>query len=389
MYSNHTLLPISNISLLYSFISDPLPIITFREYEYIRSTLQGNIVPQTPTMATQSGISASQELLQSFKSLDSTLVITISDDSTQLVEDVTFTSPTSTDLSNVFTSLNNHFSKQYPTPGYAIFPRGPNDYVFVSFIPDLAPIRQKMLFASTKNTLIQQLGSGSFGKNHILAFSEIDELSKSHYDHATLTKEDPSLLTESERALKEINSLQSLTLSQTTNNAFKKELPSMHGLSSGGLFFKIDEKLAAELGRDVESTLLVMNINSSEELVLAFKKSDVQVSNLVEVILDETGQKSASPSYILFGYGPGKVAFIYLCPSGSKVRDRMLYAANKQGLLSHLKSDYFKQGQIDQVLEVGDLDELDTSKLSDTAATATSSEKSGLRFSKPKGPRRR
>lgn len=261
--------------------------------------------------------------------------------------------------------------------------------MFISFIPDLAPIRQKMLFASTKSTLIQQLGSGSFGKNYILAFTELDELSRSHYEHATLTQEDSSLLTESERSLKEINSLQNLTLSQTAANAYKKELPSMHGLTGGALFFKMDDKLAAELGQDIESTVLILNINSSEELVLASKKSDVQVSNLVDVVQDAVGEKSASPSYILFGYGPGKVAFIYLCPSGSKVRERMLYAANKQGLLSHLKGDFFKQGQIDQILEVGDLDELDTSKLSDTPATSASTDKSGLRFSKPKGPRRR
>ncbi|SGZ52784.1 CIC11C00000003056 [Sungouiella intermedia] len=340
-------------------------------------------------MSTQSGITASPDLLQSFKSLDSTLIITISDDSTQLVEDKSFSAPSSTDPDAVFSSLYSHFSAQYPSPGYAIFSRGHNDYVFVSFIPDLAPIRQKMLFASTKNTLIQQLGSGSFGKNYILAFSELDELSSSHYEHATLIKDDPSLLTESEKSLKEINSLQSLTLSQAAGNSFKKELPSMHGLSGGELFFKIDESLAQELGLGIESTVLVMNINSSEQLVLTSKKSGVQVSDLIEVILTAVGENSASPSYILYGYAPGKVAFIYLCPSGSKVRERMLYAANKQGLLSHLKGDYFTLGQIDQVLEVGDLDEIDTSKFSEEPATTVSTDKNGLRFSKPKGPRRR
>lgn len=339
-------------------------------------------------MSTQSGITASEELLSTFKNLGSaTLAITLSEDSTQLVPDKTFSLSTSSDYKSVFNGLYKHFESQYPKPGYAVIPREQSgDYAFISFIPDVAPIRQKMLFASTKNTLIQQLGSGSFGKNFTLAFSELDELTEEHFKHATLTKQDPSLLTSEEASLKEINSLQSLTLSQSSGSAFRKELPSMHGLS-GPLSFKVDVKLQEKLGELLDKTVIVMNINSSEEVVLTSEKGNVSADNLVQSILGAIGDRPAGPLYVLFGYAPGKVAFIYLCPSGSKVRERMVYAANKQGLLAHLKSNYFKNG-IDQILEVGDLDEIDISKLA-AQPQANESEKSSLRFSKPKGPRRR
>lgn len=342
-------------------------------------------------MSSQSGITASSELLQAFKNLkNAVLAITLSADSTHLEEDTSIAQPSGSDLGSIFKSLHSHFSKQYPEPGYAVFPRpGSEDYVFISFIPDLAPIRKKMLFASTKNTLVQQLGSGSFGKNYILAFSELDELSESHYKHATLSEQDPSLLTEAEKSLKELNSLQSLTLSQTSGSAYKKELPSMHGLGNGSLFFKIDTKLDLVLRQSIDKTVVVMNISSSEELVLTAQESGVQSASLISTILKLVESASSVPLYILFGYAPGKVAFVYLCPSGSKVRDRMVYAANKQGLLVHLKADYFSNGQIDQVLEVGDLDEIEISRLSDTPATTLDKDQSGLKFSKPKGPRRR
>lgn len=341
-------------------------------------------------MSTQSGIAASKDLLEAFRHLAlSSLVVTISDDSTELVQDSSYTPLSSSDLDAVFHSLKLHFAENHPQPGYAIVPRAENEYAFISFIPDVAPIRQKMLFASTKNTLIQQLGY-SFGKTYILALSELEELTAAHYKHAT-TKDD-GVLSSDEKVLEQMNNLHNLTLSQ---EAFgKKELASMHtnlslsSVSSGALFFKIDGVLEAVLRGDLSEKLVTMNIDSSETLVLKSETSGVRVSTLIETAQKTVDLSSPSPLYALFGYAPQKLAFIYLCPSGSKVRERMVYAANKLGLIAHLKGDYFSSGQIEHVLEVGDLDELDVSKLEPAAGSAPSVS-NALKFSKPKGPRRR
>ncbi|EEQ37489.1 putative Twinfilin protein [Clavispora lusitaniae] len=340
-------------------------------------------------MSTQSGIVASKKLLERFSSLSGeTLLVTISEDQTQLVEDESYEQPSSGDLSSIFSGLHQHFHKKYPQPGYAIFPRPEaSDFVFIAFIPDSAPIRDKMLYASTKNTLIQQIGSGFFGKKYNLALTELEELTPEHFAHATLTETDPSLFTEDERVLQSINSLQTLSVSQNPNSAFKKELPSMQGHSGNALFFEVDSKLDSVLRGNLENHLVVMNIDSSEHLVLANVTENVSVESLVHSA--QQAVTESTPSYIIFGYTHSKVSFIYSCPSGSKVRDRMVYAANKKGLLAHLTSDYFKEGQLDKILEVGDLDEIDISVFASPEASDSKTTKSNLKFSKPKGPRRR
>ncbi|KAM3123310.1 hypothetical protein CJJ07_002890 [Candidozyma auris] len=347
-------------------------------------------------MATQSGITASESLLQEFKSLNNgALVITLNSESTQLVPDNSYKSPSSGDLSSVFESLNEYFGAQYPTPGYAVIHKPESGFIFISFIPDSAPIRQKMLFASTKNTLLQQLGSSNFGTKNILALTEVEELNLLHYKHLTQGSNE-SLLTEEERVLAQINSVQNLNLGQPTSQSFKRELPSMHSgsaspsSSGSNLLFKLDPELEKSLSGDFLGKLVVIRIDKdTETLVLIGSESDVTPKTLISSLEKVVGASETSPIYALFGHDTDKVAFVYSCPSGSKVKDRMLYAANKQGFLSHLKSDNLKDKQLDVVLEVGDLDEIELSKLEKEAPASTTQTNSGMRFSKPKGPRRR
>lgn len=342
-------------------------------------------------MSTQSGIVASKKLLDRFQTLDNnTLVVTVSDDQKHLEEDESYVQPASSDLPSLFGALNDHFTKIYPQPGYAIFPRPQSaDFVFIAFIPDLAPIRQKMLYASTKNTLIQQIGSGSFGKKYILALTELEELTPEHYAHATRSGTDPSLLTSDERVLQNINLLQTLSVSQDPQSAFKKELPSMHGRGGNSLLFKVEETLDKALRQDMHRRVVVVSIDASEHLVLTTEVTDVSVDALIDTTRLALGGSDVGPLYIIYGYAPSKIAFVYLCPSGSKVRDRMVYAANKKGLISHLQSEYFSANQLDKVLEVGDLDELDISGLEAAPLPESTAPKPSLRFTKPKGPRRR
>ncbi|PVH14675.1 uncharacterized protein CXQ87_002822 [Candidozyma duobushaemuli] len=346
-------------------------------------------------MATQSGITASEELLDSFKALKSgALVITLNDDSTQLIPDSGYTSPSSTDLSSVFNSLSEYFEAQYPTPGYAIIQKEGGDNIFVSFIPDSAPIRQKMLFASTKNTVLQQLGSSNFGTKNILALTDVDELSLSHYEHL-INGDNEALLTSDEKILAQINSVQNLNLGQSGDQSFKRELPSMHSTqksttSGSNLLFKVDSDLENEISGSLSGKLVVIKIQKeAETLELVKSVSDVTPKTLISSLESAVGSAEASPVYALFGYNDEKVAFIYSCPSGSKVKDRMLYAANKQGFLTHLKADHLKDSQLDVVLEVGDLDEIDISRLEPENSQSSQQSSNNLRFSKPKGPRRR
>ena len=118
-------------------------------------------------MSTKSGIVASEGLLDAFKNISSPLVIKVSEDNTQLVPDDN--APNfGTDLADNFVKLNRYLDEIFPRPAYIVVPHE-DTYGFISFIPDLAPVREKMLYASTKNTLMTQLGTSNFKNNHTFA----------------------------------------------------------------------------------------------------------------------------------------------------------------------------------------------------------------------------
>ena len=361
-------------------------------------------------MSTQSGIVSSEELLDAFKNFKSgALVIKVSSDNTQLIVDEEFQS-TETDTSKILIELNKYVSGIYPHPVYTIFslssPLNSNaDYAFISFIPDVAPIREKMLYASTKNTLLTQLGSNNFSKSRTFAWTELDELSFDNFKRSSEVQEDGPL-THEEKTLKEVNSLQGLSLAESSarrNNdtAYKKKLASMHESSSsngGVLMFSVDSKLESEfraLSQNHDNgKLIIFGINlENEGMELISETTGVNSSSLVSNLNSAIETRSVHPLFALYNYSTNRFAFIYSCPSGSKVKDRMVYASNKQGLINHLRgitdSDELL---IDKILEIGDLDELEVKELESSQNEdkyKASNTRNGLKFTKPKGPRRR
>lgn len=75
-------------------------------------------------------------------------------------------------------------------------------FLAVTYVPDAAPVRQKMLFASTRLTLVRELGTEHFRETIFATTAE--ELSeqgfKKHDDHTRLA----APLTEEERTLGEV-----------------------------------------------------------------------------------------------------------------------------------------------------------------------------------------
>mmetsp|Transcript_1752 Transcript_1752/g.1904 ORF Transcript_1752/g.1904 Transcript_1752/m.1904 type:complete len:363 (+) Transcript_1752:167-1255(+) len=362
-------------------------------------------------MSTQSGIVSSEELLDTFKNFKSgSLVIKVSSDNTQLIVDHEFQSK-ETDVSKILLELNKYVSGIYPHPVYIILAlsstlNSNSDCAFISFIPDVAPIREKMLYASTKNTLLTQLGSNNFSKSHTFAWTELDELSFDNFKRSSEVQEDGPL-THEEKTLQEVNSLQGLTLAESgarrnTDTAYKKKLASMHesstSASGGALMFSVDSELESEfkaLPQNADNgKLIILGINLDNEGMelissISCVKSASLVSNL-ESLMDKRGTR---PLFALYNYSNNKYAFIYSCPSGSKVKERMVYASNKQGLINHLRG-ITESGEllIDKILEIGDLDELEVKELESSQNEEKDSSpttRNGLKFTKPKGPRRR
>lgn len=408
-------------------------------------------------MSTQSGITISSQLNDAYKNLstNSALIIKISSDSTELIPDqiitgsdnTTSTTKDITILEPIFEKLINQISQEFPHPSYIVISYNSNQY-FISFIPDIAPIKQKMLYASTKNSLITNLGGNKLIKK--FAWTELDELALNYFiksidddQGSNIKKEEEeeelnSLLTEDEITLQKLNNL---SLYSTTNHhhhhGFKKKLPSMtndDGSTTGSgnadqdILYKFTPELTEQLQSIIENSspessndndnkksLISFNIDTTKEL-LTLKSIDTQIeiNQLIDTLNNHTSSR-ISPQYILYNYQIGKLAFIYSCPSGSSVKDRMIYASFKNSLINHL-NQLIKSTNIDddiiidKNIEVGDLDEIELSQLQDanelihdtntngnnnsssnslSSNNSSLSSKNGLKFNKPKGPRRR
>lgn len=407
-------------------------------------------------MSTQSGITISSQLNDAYKNLstNSALIIKISSDSTELIPDqiitgsdnTTSTTKDITILEPMFEKLINQISQEFPHPSYIVISYNSNQY-FISFIPDIAPIKQKMLYASTKNSLITSLGGNKLIKK--FAWTELDELTLNYFiksidddQGSNIKKEEEEelnlLLTEDEITLQKLNNL---SLYSTTNHhhhhGFKKKLPSMtndDGSTTGSgnadqdILYKFTPELTEQLQSIIENSspessndndnkksLISFNIDTTKEL-LTLKSIDTQIeiNQLIDTLNNHTSSR-ISPQYILYNYQIGKLAFIYSCPSGSSVKDRMIYASFKNSLINHL-NQLIKSTNIDddiiidKNIEVGDLDEIELSQLQDanelihdtntngnnnsssnslSSNNSSLSSKNGLKFNKPKGPRRR
>lgn len=406
-------------------------------------------------MSTQSGITISSQLNDAYKNLstNSALIIKISSDSTELIPDqiitgsdnTTSTTKDITILEPIFEKLINQISQEFPHPSYIVISYNSNQY-FISFIPDIAPIKQKMLYASTKNSLITSLGGNKLIKK--FAWTELDELTLNYFlksiddDQGSNIKKEKeeelnSLLTEDEITLQKLNNLSLYSTTNHHHHGFKKKLPSMtndDGSTTGSgnadqdILYKFTPELTEQLQSIIENSspessndndnkksLISFNIDTTKEL-LTLKSIDTQIeiNQLIDTLNNHTSSR-ISPQYILYNYQIGKLAFIYSCPSGSSVKDRMIYASFKNSLINHL-NQLIKSTNIDDVIiidkniEVGDLDEIELSQLQESnelihdtntngnnnsssnslsSNNSSLSSKNGLKFNKPKGPRRR
>lgn len=342
-------------------------------------------------MSTQSGITPSQSLLTAFKEFvnnkddisTSILIAHIENESIELTKVLS----NNASLSQAFVQLQNELTDS--TPRYIIIPKenassGSGYHTFVSYVPDFSAVKEKMLYASSKNTLIRSLGSEYF--NDIIFVNGMEEVNYENYkatvndDISGATHAAAAGLSNREQELAKIKNDEMNTLLQTSTNSRRQLVTHQNDFS-----FKFNRN--TELGDLEEGQLNSLNIDlQTEEVFLSNQQQITGIESLLTAI---------SPDYPQFNVlkNKGKVFFIYSCPSGSKVKERMVYASNKQGVLNHLKN----QGiSVEKSLEVGDAVELELSELEpETVAaegedgSAASGTVKNLKFNRPSRPGRR
>ncbi|KAL9603920.1 MAG: hypothetical protein Q9219_000858 [cf. Caloplaca sp. 3 TL-2023] len=286
----------------------------------------------------QSGISVSPALHSTFHTYLSSpdlfaLLITITAERLEPLSTIPF--PTASSSPPTFLSslsaLNPHLT---PTQALYIILRRPSQspsdevtssLIAVTYVPDTAPVRSKTLFASTRLTLIRELGAEKFSEQ--IFATESGDLSAEGWEKWERHGKGEAPLTREEEVLGEVK---------------RKEGEEGRGtgvrrahVQGDGMKVKLADGVREEVRRLVAEgggggLLVMLRIAQNEEIELAgVEETDVQT--LAAKISD------TEPRYSFFrqsseveGREESPIVFIYTCPSGSKVKERMVYASFKK-----------------------------------------------------------
>jgi len=252
--------------------------------------------------------------------------------------------------------------------------------IALTYIPSRAPVRQKTLFASTRSTLVRDLGSEKFAETifltepeEILDTAQWEEREKSSAASSASAQQssggvDTRLLSAEERELQAVKRAEEEERHGTRGRDLMNEGGSGanwigardgEGASRSGITMKTTDEAKTALSQFASGSgggglLLQFGIDvPSETLILLSSKSDVNPDAVTGHI------PSDRPSYTFYSVSstvatPGAI-FIYVCPGTSKVKERMVHASSRLGVVKIAKG----QGiEVLKTLEAGEPDEL-------------------------------
>lgn len=245
-------------------------------------------------------------------------------------------------------------------------------------MPDSAPVRQKTLVASTRLTLVRELGSEHFTETLFATTKE--ELSaegwKKHEAHVA----EDAPLTQEEWDRKQLKEAEVQEVGGTGRRG-----AGYGGGSSSGLSMGAGEGVVEALQRMGDGGLVLLGISSSESIDLVGEESGVSPESLERYLSDK------EPRYALYQHsyqgdeGPeSAVIFIYTCPTAAPVKQRMIYASSKRSV--ETLAEQQAGLKLAKKLEATDPSEI-TAKTIEDEFQAKQEVKSG--FARPKRPGRR
>ena len=222
-----------------------------------------------------------------------------------------------------------------------------NQFLLLSYIPDSAAVRLKMLYSSTKATLAKQLGDSKFPQQyHANSFDELSEESYLKHIKDQNIVDKSHLMTQRERDMKQAQLMHgqdghhSVSSKQTFNTGIKMKIANSEVINefrsgSGGsqLIFSIDTET---------ETITVASFNDLDEALKAISRESPRFALLS--IKSDTESTAA------------KTLFLYTCPAGAKVKERMLYSATRQFMITTITSEF--SIAVDAKSELSDLQEL-------------------------------
>ncbi|KAI9678944.1 MAG: Twinfilin-1 [Trizodia sp. TS-e1964] len=276
----------------------------------------------------QSGISASEALHAAFTTLLSTptqrgLLASIAHESIIPLSALPLTSTFHADL----TQLAPHLT---PTTALYIILRldePTGGFVLISYVPDAAPVRQKLLLASSQLALARELGPEHFvEKLFVTAPEELTpEGWRKHEAHVLLQ----APLTAEEEALQGVKAAEEV------------------GRGTGARASHVSSGLGCPLSAEALTALRELVSGTVHSLVQLKVDTAAETIELASVHAASENQavtsliSASEPRYSFFYYHPKQhaageavpIVFLYTCPTASKIKERMIYASALNGVV--------------------------------------------------------
>lgn len=287
----------------------------------------------------QSGIAASQELVSQFNNLLSDtsifgLLVTIQGE--QLVPVTTLPSQGS-DFSANLSALAPHLKPDEAL--YALLRRSPAPpgLVAVSYVPDVAKVRQKMLFASTRLTLVRELGSEHFAET--IFATQADELTPEGFRRHDKHTELAAPLTEEERTLGEVKRAEAESSRGTGVREIHLSKTMNMPVDAGAV------AALSEMARGEGPGIVTLKINPATEVVEMLPNSGSSPASVGE-LAGSIDDKEPRFTFWRFththaGEEQSPVLFFYTCPAaaGKSIKFRMMYPLMKRAVITAAESE--------------------------------------------------
>lgn len=211
-------------------------------------------------------------------------------------------------------------------PSYVLFrsPRIEGKWVCMFYCPSSAPVRGRMIFASSVNSLKDGFGSSSIvGDYHA---TDVSECTLSEYLHQFAINDDPEALMTREEAEQDAAEFESAMSAGRGPTKISTDIPVNVG----------DEVLGSLQGfASGEHSTVVLKINTKSETILLVHAGDVAFSGLAEHLpAKEARYVVHAHSYIHEEKKTTKPLFFFYCPEGAKPRHKMIYATVKSKVVS-------------------------------------------------------
>ena len=205
---------------------------------------------------------------------------------------------------------------------YVLFRRrvATEPWALLSFVPDTAPIKEKMLLSSSKEALKKALG-GVFGLE--VQFSALEDVAlEGEKSDAEKAAEQLAMMTTFEREAAEVKRGEAGAAADGK-------------VKSSNLAFPLSADASAQLDAFAAGTVAMVALSiEGETIALRRAEADLPLASLAAALPTD------EPSYCVFrwaherdGAAVAPVLFVYMCPEDAPVRGKMLHASSKASMV--------------------------------------------------------